>query len=324
MTESVLPQEVQEGWQFPRVTGRQVGVFAAQTLGILVAAGVMAWLLRLLIGSFDESAAAWWWQVMLTLAALLASTLITIRQYRRWRYPFDRLHELLPQVRAGEAPIEALSQIGGGLEPLIPILQELCRDNRQKQAIINELNEEMRQRVAQRTDKLERKIGTLKHQASIDPLTGLLNRRAMEEMLPRLIERQKADGGKCCLLAIDVDNFKLLNDTLGHPAGDDFLRSLGQMTRSSIRPSDLAFRVGGDEIIILLPDATREVGQAMAKRLETLVEAMGRTLKVSPPPRLSVGVATLEEVPEATAASVLAEADRRLYAEKATRRGRNG
>src|SRR6187200_1774560 len=100
------------------------------------------------------------------------------------------------------------------------MLQDLLREIRQQRCEIATLKDEMRQRVAQRTDALERTIGTLRHQATRDPLTGLFNRRFLDQYLPQVVQRSTSQGMDVAVLMCDLDHFKLLNDTLGHAAGD--------------------------------------------------------------------------------------------------------
>jgi len=288
---------------------------------IVAGSATVAWFVRVMMAR-DAGNFHWWAQILLSLVAILSCALLLEWQWRHWHRPYLQLKDLLSKARQGKVPIEELSRVGGAFSDVAPMLQELLRELREAQAKNNELNDEIRQRVVQRTDKLERQIGVLKHQATKDSLTGLLNRRAMEEMLPSMIEQRREQGWKFCLLMIDVDHFKSLNDTLGHAAGDEFLKSLGQLIRSTLRPSDVAFRVGGDEMIIVLPDATRDAGEALCSRLGSLVDGLAKTLKVTPKPRLSIGLVTLMDVKEANAASVLGEADKRLYEVKASKPGR--
>jgi diguanylate cyclase (GGDEF)-like protein len=179
----------------------------------------------------------------------------------------------------------------------------------------------MRDRIANRTDALERKIGSLQLQASRDVLSGLGNRRGLESALPKILERHHSTGTDFALLMIDVDHFKPLNDTLGHAAGDQLLRELGQLIRSTLRGNDQAFRCGGDEFVVLLDSCDIEAGRLIATRLELLVKRLTEPLKVARPPQLSIGVCALSELNPATVESFLQTADARLYAVKAQRPG---
>ena len=153
-------------------------------------------------------------------------------------------------------------------------------------------------------------------------LTGLYNRRMLEQCLDELIQRCVQERAPLCLMMIDVDDFKMLNDTLGHSAGDTLLRSVGQLIRSSVRERDLAFRCGGDEFVIVLPQSSKVEGDALARRLGELVDALVKPLKVPRRPRLSFGIGTLADLTMGAISSteLMKEADRRLYAVKYSRK----
>src|SRR5688572_28675145 len=128
----------------------------------------------------------------------------------------------------------------------------------------------MRQKVASRTDALERTIGSLRQQATRDVLTGLFNRRFLDQYITQSVTRHVKENRDLCLLMMDIDHFKMLNDTLGHAAGDDLLRAIGQLIRSAIRGEDVGFRMGGDEFVVLLPGSGTDAGQSLATRLMSL------------------------------------------------------
>ena len=92
--------------------------------------------------------------------------------------------------------------------------------------------------------------------ARIDELTGLLNRRALNELITNEIARHSRYGGVLSIIILDLDSFKAFNDNYGHLAGDKLLREIGSITKRAIRSSDQAFRYGGDEFAILLPQTT--------------------------------------------------------------------
>ncbi|MGH7179171.1 MAG: GGDEF domain-containing protein [Tepidisphaeraceae bacterium] len=262
-------------------------------------------------------------RVVVPVSILALICLVGSRHQVHWARPLSRLREMLPGIRAGEIPIEELAGVGGGVKVLVPELRELLIDLKRQKLVMAQLNEDLRQRVARRTDALERVIGTLRHQATRDVLTGLFNRRMLESYVPELIESCNTTKSELAVLMIDVDNFKMLNDSLGHAAGDELLRDIGSLIRSSIRHEDAGFRVGGDEFVILMPQATPEAASALAKRLISLLDVHARMLRVASKPRLSIGVALLSEAGEANPQSLLQLADQRLYdVKRAARLGR--
>jgi diguanylate cyclase (GGDEF)-like protein len=157
-----------------------------------------------------------------------------------------------------------------------------------------------------------------------DPLTGLWNYRFMQTSLRREAERSRRYQRPSALLAIDLDRFKDVNDTYGHPVGDQVLVELGRRITAQIREVDLAFRHGGEEFMVLLPETDALGASAVAERLGRAVNARkfkvndasgGRELNIT----VSIGIAVLGEHAE-TATGVLAAADEALYAAKAAGR----
>jgi diguanylate cyclase (GGDEF)-like protein len=260
-------------------------------------------------------------QLMLAAALPIVVIYAAARRRRRYTEPLARMLKLLPQARDGEQPIESLTSVGGALAPLAAICRELLRDRRHEQLRVRQLEEETRQRVAHRTEALERTIGSLRNQASRDGLTGLMNRRALDVYLPDAIDRCKHAGIGMCVLMLDIDYFKPLNDMLGHATGDEMLKSLAQIIRSTIPDTDGAFRCGGDEFVVVLEDHSPAAGAAVAERIGSLADAFGKTFRVPNPPRLSIGMSNLAEAKDRTAGGLLAAADEQLYKVKSAHHG---
>ena len=267
------------------------------------------------------------WTLQITLGALAMSSslFVAVHQWRFWTVSVRQMKEILPLIRNGEAAIEELNRVRGGLTVLVPVIAEVCRELRKQKSRISQMEAEMSQRVAKRTDALERTLGSLRQQAAKDALTGLYNRRMLDEMVPKVLKQCRLEGSLLCILMIDVDDFKLLNDTLGHQAGDTLLRSLGQIIRSTIREADLAFRYGGDEFVIALPGCQRKDGEILQARLASLMDGLIKPLRVPRPPRLSIGLIALNEVlaefdGEPTAATLMRLADGLLYNNKVARK----
>jgi len=106
----------------------------------------------------------------------------------------------------------------------------------------------------------------------LDPLTGLLNRKALETRFAELEELARLTGGSVCVIATDVDNFKRINDTLGHDAGDAALRDIAYTMRKSLRSFELMYRLGGEEFLIVLPRVGLREGAWIGERLRKAVE----------------------------------------------------
>ena len=265
-------------------------------------------------------------QVVLPVAIVALICIVGARHELHWSRPMRHMSKLLPEIRAGAAPIEELSELKRrGIGPLVEQVQELLRDLKRQKLEVSILNDEIRQRVANRTDALERIVGSLRAQATRDALTTLLNRRMFDVALPKLIETCRAQGTDLCVLMMDVDHFKMLNDTLGHAAGDELLRNIGQIIRSTHRPRDMAFRLGGDEFVVLMPGGDEESAQGLSNRLISLVDGLAKTLKLTTRPRLSIGISRMLLLPASddasrTAEALVGDADRKLYEVKAQRK----
>ena len=159
----------------------------------------------------------------------------------------------------------------------------------------------------------------LQHMADHDPLTGLCNRRRLHEELTRQVADSSRYGRHAALLLIDLDDFKSVNDTLGHKAGDEFLVGIAQRMTRRIRSSDFLARMGGDEFAVILPDTSVAEALAVANALRAAIfaeRAPASELRTT----ASIGV-TVHDDPAKTGEQLLVEADVALYAAK--RAGRN-
>ena len=117
----------------------------------------------------------------------------------------------------------------------------------------------------------------LEEKSRIDELTGLFNRRHFEERLKEEVSRHSRYGDVFSIFMIDLDNFKAYNDTYGHPAGDTLLSQMGKIIKGSVRNIDRAFRYGGDEFVVILPQTTREDAYVVAERVRVqIAKAMGK------------------------------------------------
>jgi len=165
----------------------------------------------------------------------------------------------------------------------------------------------------------------LEEQAHLDPLTGLANRRRLEDRAREEVERAQRFNRPLSLMIMDLDHFKSINDRYGHLFGDAVLRRLADLGRSHLRQTDLFARVGGEEFVVLMPETTRETAVATAERLRALLAANPVTRQDGPdtgPVDVSVSIGIAAHGPDTpTVESLMAEADKALYVAK--NRGRN-
>jgi len=155
----------------------------------------------------------------------------------------------------------------------------------------------------------------LRHSAATDPLTGFYNRRLFEDYLARELNRASRYNMPFALLLIDLRSFKKVNDTYGHSAGDEILRSVPRACTETIRGSDYPFRIGGDEFALLLPQSDRRSAEALARRIAQKFEQSGEAIAPSSRVGLDYGVASFP-TDGANAAALFEAADRNLYANK--------
>ncbi|AXE29860.1 GGDEF domain-containing protein [Chromobacterium phragmitis] len=170
----------------------------------------------------------------------------------------------------------------------------------------------LEEKVAVRTRQLEELSRT-------DPLTGLLNRRYLDETLTRVLRSAQRRNETVTLVYLDVDHFKLINDSLGHQCGDEILRSLGEIINRITRVEDGCFRYGGDEFCIVLPNCDQKQAE------ETFVERLRAEL-AGLQPDISLSVGSVETGPEEflSPESLVGMADQRMYEMKQRNRLREG
>jgi diguanylate cyclase (GGDEF)-like protein len=175
--------------------------------------------------------------------------------------------------------------------------------------------------ITDRTSGLEAANRQLRQLASHDALTGLPNRLLLEDRINRSIAQASRQAHEFALLVVDLDRFKLINDSLGHQAGDDLLRDVAQRLKSTVRTIDTTARLGGDEFVILLegpvsPAEAQEVGRRVIEALANPLLLQGIDVHVTP----SIGVAFYPK-DGASVDLLIAHADAAMYSAK--ERGRN-
>ena len=159
--------------------------------------------------------------------------------------------------------------------------------------------------------------------SSRDALTGLANRRQFELALSREIDRVARAGEPALVMMVDIDHFKKVNDTHGHPAGDAVLKAVADALQDCIRPMDTLARFGGEEFAMILPNCPAAFGQAVAERVRTHVQsrtvalASGEQVAVT----VSIGGAYAPQWVRSSAPLWIARADQQLY--RAKHEGRN-
>lgn len=236
---------------------------------------------------------------LLLIAAWYGTDIFVLRKVRALLDAAHRVHTGDLGARTGmRHDGEELSQIGAAFDDMTQALQD--RDSELKQ-VLSKLNE----------------------QATTDPLTGLHNRRYLMDFLERDLKRAARSGTPVAAIILDIDYFKRINDTFGHAAGDLVLTEVARQLKRHIRGSDMVCRYGGEEFVLILPDASLDGARLRAENIRTLVESLDLKYHGQPLGTItaSLGVALFpDHAPEAD--SLIDAADEALYEAKRTGRNR--
>lgn len=239
----------------------------------------------------------------------------------------DRTLHLLDQAAASSCDMLSLFELEPGkIRPYSIMLQEanaelgkLHLSNEQLMLEMKEAKEKAERLAAELQDANTR----LKELVYRDGLTGLYNHRFFQESLANELARANRYGSSVSLILFDIDHFKQVNDTYGHPAGDMVLMSISRAISSAVRPSDIVARYGGEEFAVILPETNAAGVKVFAARLRRCVEGIatlveGQLIYVT----ISAGATTLTtEMPHTTKDKLIDAADRGLYISK--QNGRN-
>lgn len=178
--------------------------------------------------------------------------------------------------------------------------------------------------LTRRVETLQKKLAEMEVESTLDPLTKVGNRRRFQTALTRLVTNAHESGGQLSLAMIDVDHFKRINDTHGHPIGDRVLLAVAQCIANGVRVSDVVARYGGEEFAVLLPNASAGEVEARFKQLLLDIaassyeyDALGRTEKV----RFTVSCGIVDIEPGENEDALVKRADEALY--EAKKKGRN-
>jgi len=239
---------------------------------------------------------------------------------RRLRHFADRLRKLVnsvtedvgrhrSQIRRASDEL-SLAETTDGVDLTEFVLKSVAQ--------IMQINERLQSRLSTTEDKLQQQTVQIEShiaEARTDPLTGLANRRAFDDELTRRIAEWQRKNTKFCLLMIDFDHFKRLNDRHGHPAGDRVLCGVAGVFEKTLREMDLACRIGGEEFAAILPSTTPVDARRAAERIRLAVASEKFDLERA---RLSVtiSIGLTAIVPNDDSASLIQRADEALYTAK--------
>jgi diguanylate cyclase (GGDEF)-like protein len=249
--------------------------------------------------------------LLLGLSAALVASMIGMLVARRLTAPLRRISQAAASFERGAA---ALPAERGSIE-----VERLSSALSAMAGRLVAANAELEQRVAERTAELEQANARLADLARHDPMTGLLNRRGLDDRLADVLASARRRAAPVSLLVLDADHFKRINDRHGHDAGDQVLRALAEQMRQRLRAIDVVARIGGEEFVAVLPDTDAAGALQAAQALVARVAA--QPLPVVGHVTVSIGVATLALGRE-TVQDALQRADEALYRAKAGGRNR--
>jgi len=227
-----------------------------------------------------------------------------------------------PCLKNGRGRLDRPHQVG--FDQLIRNVSLLIDRDKSSRARLGQLKRTMDARVTHQTRQIESMLKRAEREAWIDPLTKLGNRRLLDDRLASLFQEHSDGDDDLAVILLDLDNFKSLNDTFGHAAGDEALAFMGELLRGTLRSSDVGLRLGGDEFGVLLLgagiDEAAETADRIIKLFDQRVSAHKSIVDVS----LSAGVASLKYHHPSDGAGLMKAGDAGLYQAKRAGKSRVG
>ena len=211
-----------------------------------------------------------------------------------------------------------------GVADLAPGLQDILRGTRAMQQAIGTLQEKLDDSSRQ-AQQLKEEVARAREEALLDGLTGLVNRKGFDHAITACLQQEPTPFPGPCLMMIDVDRFKRINDTHGHLFGDRVLARIGEILRANVKGKDTAARFGGEEFAVILPETPRGGALGLAETLRALVAASrvrNGTREELLIGNITVSIGVADHVAGESATAFVTRADRALYAAKAQGRNR--
>jgi len=226
-------------------------------------------------------------------------------------------------IFTGTQPVDlpTLSNRKDEIGDLARVLNRMHMAYQESREQADNLEQTASHRMASAVEEVIHELHRVEKKIWSDPLTNLGNRRLLDEKFQEIIETQRMIDQDLSIIMIDVDNFKPINDKLGHNTGDKVLKFVGELVKQCVRDNDMAVRYGGDEFLLILPAVAAKDAQAIAERTIRIFTQQARLLNVAPKPSMSAGIASLKEHQPTSAEEIIELADAALYESKKRRNG---
>jgi diguanylate cyclase len=212
-----------------------------------------------------------------------------------------------------EEILERQDELGAIARTLVGLQENLSEWRERAELIERRVDSQ----IAAETQRITRELRRALKKAYLDPLTGISNRRLLEEKFPSIFAAQRDAGHDLSVVMIDVDHFKAVNDALGHAIGDALLKFVGELLRQCLRLDDLAVRYGGDEFLLVLPGTSAENAANLTSRIIAMFAQRAKIIaNTRPSPTLSAGIASIRQNRPAHPRDLVCAADHALYQAK--------
>lgn len=312
---SLKPTQVYKDWSADQfVSGRPV-ILGNQTIGA-IAASLSTRPLN------DKVADMTLENTFLALGTGLAGALLGFWLADQITKPLHELARSADQMSKGNLSVRVTSLSQDEIGQLAGVFNQMAASIQERETELRELAAGLERTVDERTAVLREQTVMLEQMAMADPLTKIFNRRHFFALAEKELEKALRYGHCLSIILIDADHFKRINDTYGHPFGDQVLINLASLLQANLRSIDILARYGGEEFILLLPAIGAEAAYITAERLrkivaETFPSLNGQKLELT----ISLGVASWDQNPATDLTLLVARADLALY--EAKHRGRN-
>lgn len=258
----------------------------------------------------------------LAIAAITAGILAAILVARQIIIPLRDLADVATAMTHGDLSTRVKTNSNDEISFLAGAFNQMADAIQQRESDLRQMTNKLEQTVEIRTAELREKTKILEELATTDHLTKAHNRRYFFEIAYYSIEHAKRYGEPVSIILFDADNFKTINDTYGHQAGDEVLIQLVKICQKIVRKSDIFARYGGEEFVILMPKTNKETAYKIAERLRTKIAKAALKHQYDPVTlTISLGIAHWSGQDDIGLDELVAKADKALY--QAKQAGRN-